>query len=265
MAPVSIVKEERVCCRLILVALAGLLFIAGPGASGKADAKSFRLSAPDDLVASGFLKHLLPRFSLKTGIRIEIVPEVSAAEAGFSASSDGTPAFSGLGKDWYLAVPDAENEQVARFEAWLTGDVGKKTIDAFKPEGAQLFTAAVAKPKEAVSDAISGDVVSGEKLAVVHCGRCHMVNEATRLTTIGSTPSFAVMRSFSDWRVRFEAFFALNPHPSFTQVAGVTEPFDISQPSPITPVEITVSELDAILAFVSRIPPADLGAPIQFQ
>jgi hypothetical protein len=73
------------------------------------------------------------------------------------------------------------------------------------------------------------------------------------------------MRSFTDWRARFEAFFALNPHPSFTQVDGVTEPFDISRPSPIAPVEITLDELDAILAFVSRIPPADLGAPIQYQ
>lgn len=253
------------CCRFFVAVLFGLVFIAGLGPSGKASAKTFRLSAPDDLVASGFLKHLLPRFSLKTGIRIEIVPDSVAAEAGFSTSAVGTPAFSGIGKDWFFGVSDAGNEHVMRFEEWLVGDVGKKTIDSFKPEGAQLFTAAVAKPKEAVSDAIAGDVIFGEKLAVVHCGRCHMVNEATRMSTIGSSPSFAVMRSFTDWRARFEAFFALNPHPSFTQVDGVTEPFDISRPSPIAPVEITLDELDAILAFVSRIPPADLGAPIQYQ
>jgi len=254
-----------VCCRFFCVVLFGLVFAAGLAPTGKAAAKSFRLSAPDELVASGFLKHLLPRFSLKTGVRIEIVSADADAEAGFSASPGGAPAFSGIGSDWFFSVSDAGNEHVARFEDWLTSDVGKNTIASFKPEGAQLFTAAVAKPKEAASDAISGDVVSGEKLAVVHCGRCHMVNEATRLTTIGSSPSFAVMRSFTDWRVRFEAFFALRPHPSFTQVEGVTEPFDISHPSPIAPVEITLDELDAILAFVSRIPPADLGAPIQYQ
>jgi hypothetical protein len=31
------------------------------------------------------------------------------------------------------------------------------------------------------------------------------------------------------------------------------------------PVEMTLEDLEAILAFVSRIPPADLGAPIQYQ
>ncbi|MEM8701382.1 MAG: hypothetical protein AAGF82_06105 [Pseudomonadota bacterium] len=253
------------CCRLLIPVLFGLLFVVGAGATGSASAKSFRLSAPDDLVVSGFLKHLLPRFSLKTGIRIEIVPESGAAEAGFSTSTAGTPAFSGLGQDWYLAVADESNEHVARFEDWLASDVGKKTIASYAPENGQVFAAAAARPKEAVSEAISGDVVSGEKLAVAHCGRCHMVNEATRLTTIGSSPSFAVMRSFSDWRARFEAFFALNPHPSFTQVDGVTEPFDISRPSPIAPMELTLDDLDAILAFVSRIAPADLGAPIQYQ
>lgn len=253
------------CCRFIFAVLIGLFVFAGPGVTGEASAKTFRLSAPDDLVASGFLKHLLPRFSLKTGIRIEIVPETETAEAAFSTSNAGTPAFAGIDKDWFLGIADAGNEHVARFEEWLISDVGKKTIESFKPESGQVFAAAVAKPKEAVSEAIDGDVVSGEKLAVVHCGRCHMVNEATRLTTIGSSPSFAVMRSFSDWRARFEAFFALNPHPSFTQVDGVTEPFDISRPSPIAPVELTLDDLDAILAFVSRIPPADLGAPIQYQ
>ncbi|WP_299483908.1 hypothetical protein [uncultured Roseibium sp.] len=253
------------CCRIIFAVLIGLFLVAGPGATGEASAKTFRLSAPDDLVMSGFLKHLLPRFSLKTGIRIEIVPETDTAEAAFSTSSAGTPVFSGLGKDWFFAASDAENEHVERFEDWLTGDVGRKTITSFKPDSGDVFAAATAKPKEVVSEAISGDIVSGEKLAVVHCGRCHMVNEATRLTTIGSSPSFAVMRGFSDWRARFEAFFALNPHPSFTQVEGVTEPFHISRPSPIAPLELTLDELDAILAFVSRIPPADLGAPIQYQ
>lgn len=253
------------CCRLFLVVLFGLVFGAGLLPSGMASAKSFRVSAPEDLVASGFLKHLLPRFSLKTGIRIEIVPEDTAADAAFSRTSEGVPAFSGIGSDWYFAVTDTGNEFVIRFEDWITGDIGRKTIDAFKSGGAQLFTAAVAKPQADISEAVSGDVVFGEKLAVLHCGRCHMVNEATRLTTIGSSPSFAVMRSFSDWKVRFEAFFVLNPHPSFTQVEGVTEPFDISRPSPIAPLELTLDDLDAILAFVSRIPPADLGAPIQYQ
>ncbi|WP_297580506.1 hypothetical protein [Roseibium sp.] len=241
-----------------------LVISAGFVVPGKANARSFRLSVPDELVASGFLKHLLPRFSLKTGVRIEIVAQDAASEAGFSATGKGTSVFSGLGRDWVLVVVDAGNENVVRFRDWVTGEVGKKTIDAFRPDGKVVFTAAIAKPEDVSVEIISGDAASGEKLAVLHCGRCHMVNETTRLTTIGSTPSFAIMRNFSDWRSRFEAFFVLNPHPSFTQVEGVTEPFAVSRPPSIVPLELTLEELDAILAFVSRIPPADLGAPIQY-
>jgi len=251
-------------CRLFcagLLSLALSILASGPGV---AQSRSFRLSAPEALVASGVLKHLLPRFSLKTQVRIELVG-AGEADARFSTDGKGTPVFAGLDADWVLVTLTPGNEHVGRFEDWITSEVGRKTIESFKPEGKALFLAAAARPKENVDVTLSGDVVAGERLAVRHCGRCHMVNEATRLTTIGSSPSFAVMRSFTDWQARFEAFFALNPHPSFTRIDGITEPFDASRPSPIVPVEMTLDELDAILAFVSRITPADLGAPIQYQ
>jgi hypothetical protein len=73
------------------------------------------------------------------------------------------------------------------------------------------------------------------------------------------------MRGFSNWRARFAGFFAINPHPSFTIIEDVTEPFDQTRPPPIVPLEMTLDDLDAILAFVSRIAPADLGAPLQYQ
>lgn len=253
------------CCRFALVLILGLTLALFDTGAGKANSKKIRLAVPDELVSSGFLKHLLPRFSLKTGIRFELLAEGAAADAALSQEQGGTAVFSGLGKDWFLIASAADNANLVRFEDWITGEVGRKTIDSFKSDGKSPFTAAVARAGEQETVVLSGDAVRGEKLAVVHCGRCHMVNEATRLTTIGSSPSFAVMRSFADWKARFEAFFALNPHPSFTQIDGVTEPFDPARPSPIAPLEITLTELDAILAFVSRIPAADLGAPIQYQ
>jgi hypothetical protein len=254
-----------VCCRFLLVLMLSLFLGSVFSEPGNANSRSFKLGAPGKLASSGFLKHLLPRFSLKTGIRIELVEEDAGADARFSTAGRGTLVFSGGGDDWFLEVKSTRNEHPARFEDWITGDVGRKTIEAFRSDGKVLFTAAVAKPKVAETVSLAGDAIRGEQLAVSHCGRCHMVNEATRLTTIGSTPSFAIMRSFSDWQDRFEAFFSLNPHPSFTMIEGVTEPFDISRPPPIVPLELTLNELDAILAFVSRIPPADLGAPIQYQ
>lgn len=253
------------CCRIAMVFVMGLALIGALAQPSEANAKSIRLAVPEELVASGFLKHLLPRFSLKTGIRFELLDAGSDAEARLSEETAGLAVFSGAGKDWFLSANGTASPHLVRFQDWITGDIGRRTIESFKPNGKSLFIAAVAKAKSTEVVAFSGDVLRGEKLAVLHCGRCHMVNEATRLTTIGSSPSFAVMRSFADWQDRFQAFFALNPHPSFTQVDGITEPFDPARPSPIAPLEITLTELDAILAFVSRIPPADLGAPIQYQ
>lgn len=251
-------------CRLLFAGLLSLtLFILATG-TGRAQSRTFRLSAPDTLVASGFLKHLLPRFSLKTQVRIELVG-AGEADARLSSEGRGTPVFEGLDATWVLITLTPGNEHVGRFKDWITSEVGRKTIGGFKPDGKALFTAAAAREEADEQVVLSGNVVEGEQLAVRHCGRCHMVNEATRMTTIGSSPSFAVMRGFADWQARFEAFFALNPHPSFTLIDGVTEPFDASRPSPIVPLEMTLDELDAILAFVSKIPPADLGAPIQYQ
>jgi len=252
-------------CRLAVVCLLSLVLCSLVPASGKAQSRSFRLGAPEDLVASGFLKHLLPRFSLKTQIRIERVDPGEPAEAVLSADGPGRSVFVGLDKTWALDIRDPDNPHLQRFTDWLASDVGQKTIETFQPEGKPLFAAALGPQKAVEAVALPGNIVEGEKLSVLHCGRCHMVNEATRMSTIGSSPSFAVMRSFTDWQARFEAFFVLKPHPAFTKIEGVTPPFDISRPSPIAPVEMTLEDLEAILAFVSRIPPADLGAPIQYQ
>ena len=62
-----------------------------------------------------------------------------------------------------------------------------------------------------------------------------------------------------------EAFSDMKTHGAFTQVEDVTPPFDPLSPSPIVPVEMTLDDLDAILAYVWTIKPADLGAPIQSQ
>ena len=82
---------------------------------------------------------------------------------------------------------------------------------------------------------------------------------------MGSTPSFPLLRTFSDWDERFESFYVLKPHAAFTQIEGVTPPFDIERPSPIVPMEITLEDLEAITAYVAIIAPADLGAPIKSQ
>lgn len=111
---------------------------------------------------------------------------------------------------------------------------------------------------------VSGDdYAPGEKLTLLHCGRCHVVSMRNRFGGIGSTPSFAAMRTADDWEERFRAFYALNPHPAFTQVAGVTPPFVPERPSPIHPVELTPDEIETIIQFTRTIEPKDLGAEVR--
>ena len=107
------------------------------------------------------------------------------------------------------------------------------------------------------------DYQPGEKLTLLHCGRCHVVNDRNRHGGIGSTPSFSALRTAGDWEERFRAFYALNPHPAFTQVAGVTPAFAPERPSPIHPVELTPAEIETIIGYARTIPPKDLGAEVR--
>ncbi|MFQ5567351.1 MAG: c-type cytochrome, partial [Paracoccaceae bacterium] len=44
--------------------------------------------------------------------------------------------------------------------------------------------------------AAAQEYAPGEKLTMINCGRCHKVSEKDRMGGIGSTPSFAVMRTW---------------------------------------------------------------------
>ncbi len=151
------------------------------------------------------------------------------------------------------------------FVDWLLSDVGQRTIEQFNPETGLRFTGAAGQVVKVVEDTFEGNAVRGETLSYQNCGRCHVIGERNRMNGIGSTPSFALMRTFPDWQQRFGGFYTLIPHPSFSQITNVTEPFDPSRPPVINPLELTTGELDDILAFVATIKPANLGAPLQHQ
>lgn len=218
------------------------------------------LAAPADVNGSGLLQHILPRFSLKTGIR------VIADDAGvmvLETAPPGDPVFARGEVIYHLRIEDSDRQ--ARFLEWLKSDIGKRTVESFVPAQGETFSASFDLAVVEADDIIDGDTQLGETLSMTHCGRCHVVGPKNRMNGLGSTPSFAVLRAMPDWSRRFEAFFALNPHPAFTQIDGLTPPFDPERPSPIHPVEMTLDDLDAILAFVSRIDAADLGAPLKLQ
>lgn len=219
-------------------------------------AKEFTLDAPDALTNNGFMKHLLPRFSLKTGIRITV--DAASADAGFG--DDGTPVFQDGDRVWHFSKTDGPHTDA--FLDWLTSDVGKRTIAGFKVDGVAVYDPDVRVDAATVTTDLTGDAALGEEISLAVCGRCHVVNDKNRMNAIGSSPSFALLRSFPDWLERFEAFYVLKPHPAFTQVEDITEPFPDHLPSPIAPIEVTLDQIDAIAAYVNSIEPADLGAPL---
>lgn len=269
-------------------ALAGLMG-ASPSVATEAD-KTVRIAAAPELLNSGLFDHLAPRFRFKTRVSIDLrsaaggVATTENADLVIVAAGDGaaphmaaggiaaTPVFARDGAT-FVAIPfdparrpGARERLAKRFVSWLVSSSGERAMLGYRPDDgggtfakpgtvAPVRTAALAAPLDP----------RGEKLALRHCGRCHVVSERNKYGGIGSTPSFAALRTLGDWKDRFDAFWSLRPHPAFTQVEGITEPFAPEQPSPIVPIELTLDEVTAIVAFTGTIPPKDLGAPVQSQ
>lgn len=244
--------------KVLVQAIAGVIFGVQLAA---AQDDPLKLAVPDALDASGFAQFVVPRFSLKTSIRIERVAADEPAQMRFG--SEGEVVFVGLDERWSFAHNG--DPRATRFLDWLKSDVGKRTIESFEGARGETFSAELTVAAAEEETVYEGDVVAGEKLSLTMCGRCHVINEKNRMNGMGSTPSFAVLRGLPEWDTRFATFHLLNPHPSFTQIKDVTDPFDPMLPPPIVPLDMTLDDLEAILAYVSGIEAADLGAPIQFQ
>ncbi|WP_435205925.1 hypothetical protein [Tateyamaria sp. 1078] len=238
---------------LILALLPGLAM---------ADDKRVAFYAAPALVESGLIKHIAPRFSLKTQVRVEIVDDPAQAE--LVLGPEGRALFSGLGETWHLDLR-SDTKGAQRFAEWLTSQVGSRTIQSFAPDGDALFTEPKVQKVVVAKVEMTGDAVAGQEASWAKCGRCHVTERGRGGFGIGSTPSFFVMRGFEDWESRFAGFYFLKPHAAFTQLEGVTDPFPIDRPSPIAPIELTLDDLEAILAYVAALAPADLGKPLEHQ
>ncbi|MCG6904489.1 MAG: cytochrome c [Rhodobacter sp.] len=247
------------------VALLHLLFVCVLclGAT-RAGAQELRLAAPAELADSGFLKHILPRFKFKHRIVVEPVgPQDSAEMALVADATHGTPVFARDDGQEYRLVIAAPGQGPDMFLDWLTSTPGKSAITSFPRGGPPAFITELPERVVVETVEITGDVVLGSRLALAHCGRCHVVDKRNRMGGIGSTPSFAAMRARPHWIDLFSAYWSQNPHPSFTEVIGVTDPFDETNVTHIAPVRITLDEIDAIVAFVETLKPLDLGRPVK--
>jgi hypothetical protein len=252
------------CNRLTRIAMLWLAVVVWllPGVV-RADDKRFRLSAPVALAQSGLLEHIIPRFALKTGVRVDVVDEGAEAEIRLGPQGE-RAVFEGAGALWRMAI-EGTHPGAAKFADWLTSEIGQRTVTSYEVAGVAPFRLPEIVEEAEVAQSFDGDAAVGKQASLLLCGRCHVVAPENRMSAIGSTPSFAVLRSFADWDARFQSFYALRPHPAFTQVEGVTQPFASHLPSPISPIKVSLDELEAIIAYVAGLDPADLGAPIQVQ
>ena len=220
--------------------------------------RAFDLAAPPVLQRTGLLDHILPRFSLKTGITVTL-----DHSAPVYLGDNGTPVFTEPDRVWHLS--ESDDPAVERFRDWLLSPVGQRTIESYAAEGKPRFNAAIVVAEEETEAVLTGDALAGKTLSLQLCGRCHVVADENRMQAIGLSPSFALLRTFADWQERFEMFYVLRPHAPFTQITDVTEPFDPARPILLEPMEMTLDDLDSIIAYTAALPPADLGAPIQSQ
>lgn len=229
-----------------------------------AKAQDFTLSTAPELAESGFLKFIMPRFSLKTRIRPQLQTGATDADAFWDTQS-GTPVMQGLGQVFSLRITDvdtAAGQKALRFADWLSSDVGQRTIEQFTLNDAVVFSNVQDTALVQQDIVFNGNAQRGEKLAFDNCARCHVIGTRNRMKGIGSTPSFGLMRSLPDWQDRFMTFYVRPPHPAITQIKGITKPFDPDRPPSILPLILTTTELEDILTFAATVAPVDLGAPL---
>jgi len=257
----------------LIIALIGLSMplLLGLAQTARADHKDIILFANPLLMETGLMAFLLPRFSLKTGVKVHLEPLAEGAPPPSNgvilqvARGTGRLVLRGAGKEFSLRLTGPQSSQAVRFIDWLLSDIGQRTIAQFAPDGAPLFSGAANSDPVVLAMLLPGNVARGETLSYANCGRCHVIGARNRMKGIGSTPSFALLRSFDNWQERFSTFYVLNQHPSFSQIAGITAPFDQTLPPPISPLELTQGDLDDITAFAASIEPADLGMPLVHQ
>ncbi|PCH68784.1 MAG: hypothetical protein COC12_09735 [Rhodobacteraceae bacterium] len=247
----------------MISAVIGLLMLGL--APARADHRDLALFAAPVLIESGLIRFMLPRFSLKAGVGVHVEPLTPGASGGVllhRADNGGRLAFRGQGQEFAVLQSDPDDAAARKFTAWLLSDIGQRTIAQFTPDSGAGYVGAANEQVAAPVVVLSGSAANGEKLSYSKCGRCHVIGARNRLKGIGSTPSFALLRSLDDWLVRFNEFYVRNPHPSFSQVIGVTPPFDPGRPPPISPLRLSMQDLDDIIAYTNTIEPADLGAPL---
>jgi mono/diheme cytochrome c family protein len=241
--------------------LAILAIVLTAAAAQARDVEITMVSDPG-LEATGLWSYVLPRFKLKTGIRVVVVYGNTEAGGDVLLLRDFTrPVMANGEGTGFGATLARTSPHAAKLFEWLTSVIGQRTIAAYRVDGQQMFFPITQEIAKEIAPLV-GNIQIGEKTALAKCGRCHVISEKNKFGGIGSTPSFGALRALEDWRERFGKFWTLNPHPSFTQIEGVTKPFNPERPPIIYPIFLTMDEVGDIGAYLQTIKPKELGQPL---
>ena len=107
-----------------------LLLVALPSVARAGD-RPVRLHAVDTLVESMLLDHILPRFSLKTQVRVVHVDALRGADRVFGYT--GRALFEGAGQVWRMDLRRPGHAGNSRLAGWLQSGIGRRTIASFTP------------------------------------------------------------------------------------------------------------------------------------
>jgi len=215
---------------------------------------------------AGLIDYVLPRFTLKTQIRFDRLPKdadlqfrADPGEFGVAIFSlnDGTIGYLHAAR-WLQSDPD-----YLALRDWLLSEAGRATILDYQEDGKTVATPVDQIEEAPIEIVIVGDPSAGKSLSIDHCSRCHKVDRAAKYSGMDSSPSFHAMRGFDDWFIRFSSFYAVSPHKALITVkgSGISQDSDLIA---IAPINLTIEQVNDIVAFVHTLEPLDLGRPIQF-
>ena len=189
-----------------------LLFLPGPL---RADDRLVRLHAPAALVDSGVLEFILPRFSLKTGVKVDVTE--GAADARLERGTGGPPVFAEAGGRSYALALEGGNEHAAQFRDWLTSEIGQRTVRIARQSigwglglsGAAMVVAGCnTVPIENLEDSFTLTVKhstgSGKAVAIDFLW---MVDNSTSMCE----EQFELSKNFDIFRDKLTNFFAIDP------------------------------------------------------
>ena len=249
----------RKTIKLITAACFGALMV------GQSSAFALTLSH-DKVIPSELMQYVIPRFSLKTRIRFDRVDAAGDIQFVTEPPESGTQVLDLVsGETVYIrAVGEAaQSTDYKAFVDWLVSEPGRATIADFQIDGRQVAIPAEAQEAAPVEIVIVGDLDHGRELSWNHCRRCHKVDRADKYAGIGNAPSFHAMRGFDDWYLRFSTFYTVSPHKALISVKGSGIEKD-RELITIAPIDLQMSDINDIVAFVHSLTPLDLGKPIQF-